>query len=241
LTDGRFVTLRTAKPPLSVTAIIGASPPVPAGGYGGWALIARARRKALTEWQGIEPLRVVVPLILGVKPGARGAVVDNAALGVSTVLDRETLERMAQPPATGAEPPIVNAIGPVPHASSVRWVIESFDWDANPLYSSTGFLVRQAVAVHLLEYVRDTDLADINAAAVTRKKALAASSSATKKAGGSTNQAPKSKVYIVKPGDTLSSIAARVLGNYKRYTEIAAASGISPGAVLHAGQQLRLP
>jgi hypothetical protein len=77
----------------------------------------------------------------------------------------------AAPRRSGAEPPIVTAIGPVPHASSVRWVIESFDWDANPLYSSSGFLVRQAVAVHLLEYVRDTDLADINAAAVTRKKA----------------------------------------------------------------------
>jgi LysM repeat protein len=242
LTDSRFVTLRTAKPPLSVTAIIGASPPVPAGGYGGWALIARARRKALTEWQGIEPLRVVVPLILGVKPGARGAVVDNAALGVSTVLDSETLERMAQPPTPRARsrrssPPS----GRCRTRTAVRWVIESFDWDANPLYSSSGFLVRQAVTVHLLEYVRDTDLADINAAAVTRKKALAASSSATKKAGGSTNQAPKSKVYIVKPGDTLSSIAARVLGNYKRYTEIAAASGISIGAVLHAGQQAEAP
>lgn len=241
MTDARFVTFRTAKPSLTVTAIVGQTPPVPLSGYGGWTLVARARRKSLTEWDGIEPLRVLVPVILGVKPGSRGNILDGAALDTSCVPDRETLERMAQPPSVGAEPPLVTVTGWVPHASSVHWVIESFDWDTSPLYSPSGFLVRQAVTVHLLEHVADQALADTNAAAVTRKKATAASASAAKSAGGQTNQAPKAKVYIVKPGDTLSSIAARVLGNYKRYPEIAAASGISVGALLTPGERLRLP
>lgn len=240
MSDGRFVTISSAEPRLTVTAILGQNPPVPADGYGGWTLVPRPRRKALTEWDGINPLRILVPIVLGVKPGTRGGISDGAALNISAVPDREALERMAQPPSAGAEPPLVTVTGNVPHANDGPWVIESFDWDPSPLYAN-GFLVRQAVTVHLLEYVRDDRLADVNAAAQTRKTASAQSAAAAKAAGGNSNQPTKAKVYIVKAGDTLTAIAARVLGNYKRWTDIAKLNGINDPKSITPGQTLRLP
>lgn len=241
MTDGRFVTFACRQPRLTVVAIVGQTPPVPADGYGGWNLINRPRRKALTEWDGINPLRVLVPVILGVKPG-RGGVADGRALNISCAPDRLALERMAMPPAVGAEPPQISVSGPVPHATSGPWVIESFDWDQAPIYNAAGVLVRHAVTVHLLEYVRDDRLAlDLNAAAHARRSSTTKSASAARTAGGSSNQATRQKVYVVRAGDTLSSIAARVLGNYKRWTEIASLNSIRDPKSIAIGQKLRLP
>lgn len=47
--------------------------------------------------------------------------------------------------------------------------------------------------------------------------------------------------YTVKAGDTLSSIAARVLGNANRWQEIATLNGIGDPRTLRVGQILKLP
>lgn len=241
MTDSRFVTITSAQPPLTVTAIIGETPPVPAGGYGGWNLVDRPRRRSLTEWGGIEPLRVLVPLILGVKPGPRGSVTDAVILDTPITRDRETLERMSQPPAPGAEPPLLTVRGSVPHSSAGPWVVESFDWDASPLLSAKGFLVRQAVTVHLLQYVRDDRVNDVTAAQAARTAAATKASTDAKAAGGNSNQPTKQKLYIVRAGDTLQGIAARLLGNYKRWSDIATLNSIRDPKSIVPGQQLRMP
>lgn len=244
MTDARFVTLVSSQPPLKVTGMLGLTPPTLLSGYGGWNLITRPRRKSLTEWGGIEPRRVVVPLILGVYPGAGGAFIDGAAAQINVEPVRTTLERMAQPPAPGGEPPLITAHGVVPHASSFvnGWVIETFDWDPNPVIAPAGFATRQAVTVHLLEYVRDDRLADLTAAQTARLNAAITSGSAARAAGGQTNQPSKQKTYVVKAGDTLSRIAARVLGNYKRWTEIKTLNpAVTDPDKLTVGQRIRLP
>lgn len=235
MTDARFVTLVTQQPRLSVTAIRGQTGAVPAGGYGGWTEVARPKRKSLTTWDGIPPLRVLLPIILGVKPGQDSFVDD-----VSAATDRSTLERMAQPVSEGAEPPIVRIVGAMIH-NDVGWVIEDFDWDSNPVQSRRGFVVRHAVTVHLLEHVTADAIAQQSAAARTRAAAAATSATAAKKAGSTTAQPSHAKTYVVKAGDTLSSIAARLLGNYKRWTDIATLNGLRDPNALHVGQKLRLP
>ena len=236
--DNRFVTFASAQPAMSVTAILGQTPPVPADGYGGWSLVNRPRRKALTVWDGINPLRELVTVIIGIKPGSRGGIADSLPLNLSATQDRETLERMAQPPFPGAEPPLITVVGTVPHANDGPWVIESFDWDPTPIYSPSGFLVRQAVTVHLLEYVRDDRLADLTAAQTAVLQANVQSASAARKAGGTPT---KQKTYVAKSGDTLQTVAARVLGNYKSYFQLATLNGLSPDAKLVSGQKLLLP
>lgn len=237
MTDNRFITLTSTSPRLSVTALRGQSGAVPVSGTIGWTEVPRPKRKALTTWDGNSPLRVLLPIILGIRPGSDSFIDDTSAAG-----DRTTLERMAQPSAVGAEPPIITIVGPMLH-NDVRWVIEDFDWDPNPMSSPTGkgFVVRQAVTVHLLEHVAGDSIIEQSAAARTRAVAATKSATAAKAAGSSTAQTTHAKTYVVKAGDTLSSIAARVLGNYKRWNEIATLNNIRDPNTITVGQELRLP
>ncbi|MBD3653080.1 LysM domain-containing protein [Kangiella sp.] len=47
--------------------------------------------------------------------------------------------------------------------------------------------------------------------------------------------------YTVRSGDTLGSIAKKMLGNAQRYLEIAELNNIEPQAPIYVGQQLKLP
>jgi len=227
---------------MTVVAILGMTPPVPSDGYGGWTLITRPRRKDLTEWTGIRPLRVLVPIVLGVRRSSSGRIVDGLMTDTSAEADRITLERMSQPPSVGAEPPLISVYGPIPHANDGPWLIESFDWDPDPIYSPKGYMVRQQVTVHLLQYSRDDRLTDITAAQMARLEANITSASAARASGGLTNQPTQSKTYVVKQGDTLTKIAASRLGNYKRWTDIMAINpSIIDPDVITVGQVLRMP
>ncbi len=236
MSDQRFVTLVTAQPPLAVIGMLAQAAPVPTDGYGGWTTIARPRRKGLTQWAGINPLAVDVTLILGITPAG-----DAWITGRDVGPDRATLEKMAQPPGIGGEPPLVRVIGAIPH-SNLNWVISGFTWDANPLGARDGTLLRHQVTVHLLEYVRDDKQNAANAAALARKAAqVAAAQAARQGSDGRSNQPTRAKFYVVRAGDTLSAIAARLLGSYKRWPEIAKLNGIRDPKTIHVGQRLRLP
>ncbi|TNF24136.1 MAG: LysM peptidoglycan-binding domain-containing protein [Deltaproteobacteria bacterium] len=66
----------------------------------------------------------------------------------------------------------------------------------------------------------------------TTSSTATSSSSSSSASGGS---------YVVKPGDTLSAIAQRVLGSASRYTEIARLNGLANPNLIRAGQTLKLP
>ncbi|MDD3497951.1 MAG: LysM peptidoglycan-binding domain-containing protein [Candidatus Moranbacteria bacterium] len=51
----------------------------------------------------------------------------------------------------------------------------------------------------------------------------------------------QAEMYLVKRGDTLSQIAERELGSWKRYSEIAAINGISDPNKISVGQEIYLP
>lgn len=213
MTDARQVTLTTTAPPvLTVTGWRGTFAPTVAGGDGGWNEIARPRRKALTEWDGVGVRKLTLPLLL-----------DGYRAGRSIEPACAALERMAQPDTAGGEPPTIRIAGSVPHAD-LDWVIatDGITWETDNIIWAPAGRLRQGVTLALLEHV-PADLVQ-TAAQAARKKA------------------PKpARTYIVQAGDTLSAIAARLLHDHKKWTAIAALNGIRDPKAIRVGMRLKLP
>lgn len=224
------ITLTCANPPLTVAALRGQVAPRPEDFDAGWTNIARPRRTALTQWDGADPRGVVFSMLID-------GVGDNHSIEP----DCDQLEQMAQPAAKGSEPPIIRAVGALPH-TELDWIIGRLEWDPDPIYSrALQARTRQEVTVHLLEYVADDRLAAAPAAERARRKAAQQAAAAAKSAGTSPAKVTKDKIYVVHAGDSLSSIAARVLGSYKRWPELATLNGLRDPNRLTVGRRLRLP
>lgn len=225
--DPQLITLACAQPALKVVALRGQVAPSPTGGFGGWDRIARPLRKAATQWAGGDPFEQQFSLML-----------DGVRDEISVEDDCLALERMATPPSEGAEPPIVTVTGAVLHPE-LAYVVSALDWDAGPLWSRRGYRIRHEVTLTLLEHVAGGQVA---ATAAAQARAAATGDTARKsRSAGSARQAPQSKIYVVKAGDTLSRIAATLLGSYKRWREIADLNGIRDPNAISVGQRLRLP
>lgn len=243
MTDFRYITLVSAQPALTVTGMRGQNAPVPVTGFGGWNVIQRPRKESITEWDGVDPIQDDIQIVLGLTPNR-----DSLAQNISCQPDLNRLMQMGRPPSAGSEPPKIRVIGVVPHPG-ITWVIQGFDWDASPVYSAEGFLVRQMVTVHLLKYVSDTLIASKSAAGQARDAALTAAANKARAAGGNSTTPTGAgitlnKLYTVRAADIkggLAGIAARLLGSYKRASEIAALNGITDPKRIHVGEQLRLP
>lgn len=206
----QMITLRSTAPARSVTGIRGQTAPAPTGGFGGWQTVARPHRKALTEWDGIDPLELTFSLIFD-------GGVDRSSIEAQCL----TLEEMSQPVDRQAPPPI-SVAGAVPH-SELAWVISGLAWDPAPEYSKGGYRTRHEVTLTLLEHVAADK---VQTAAAAARSQVAPSTS---------------RVYTVRAGDTLVSIAAAQLGDFTRWTQIAALNGLRDPNRLTVGQKLRLP
>jgi hypothetical protein len=228
----QYITLSTASPRLQVRALRGETPPVPTGGFGGWQLVPRPRRKALTQWGGIDPFQQQLSLILD---GVRG--------NQSVEEDCLALEQMAQPAGPRLNPPLVTVLGVVPHPELVYVIGDGsggagLAWDANPIYSRSGYRIQQKVTVTLLEYVAADRVATGSAAQRAREAAAGQSSQAAAAAGGA---APAVGSYTIRSGATLTAVAARLLGSASRWTEIAQLNGLDDPYRLTVGAQVKLP
>lgn len=226
--DPQFITLSSAHPPLRVTALRGQTAPAPTGGFGGWQKVARPLRTSLTQWNGSDPFEQQFSLMLD---GVR----DDSSIEDAC----DALEQMATPPSSGAEPPVIRVDGAVLHPE-YEWIVSALDWDPSPIWSRRGHRIRQEVTITLTKYIADDVLAQMPAAERKRREATSAAAAAARKAGSS-RQAPQSKLYVVKAGDTLSKIAAAVLGSYKRWHELSDLNGIRDPKAITVGQKLRLP
>jgi len=117
-------------------------------------------------------------------------IFDGLATSTSVEADCGKLEQLSRQPAGGGDPPIVRVAGAVPH-SDIDWVVSDLAWDPAPIYALSGNRLRHEVTVKLLEHVPATLVAG------------AASTAAATATGGSS-------IYVVKQGDTLVSIAAKL-------------------------------
>jgi LysM repeat protein len=206
-----------------VTVLLDETPANIASGYGGWTVVSRDRRVGLTVWNGKDPLRMVVPVLF-----------DGVTSGVSQEVLISRLSRMALPPTTGGEPPVVKCRGmALPNPGPTDWVIENLQWGTNVIVDTaingvTGRL-RQDCVVNLLQYVDEDRVAFKNIQPGRPKP----------KGGASKKGWPKT--YNVKPHDTLQRVAKIYYKNASKWHKIADANGLRDPHNLMGKKTLRIP
>jgi LysM domain len=199
----------------TVTVLKDADPAVVTGGYGGWQVVQRPKRRGLTQWMGRDPIRMEVPVLF-----------DGFAKQDSQEVEISKLSRMALP--HGDEPPVVDVDGHgIPNPGPEHWVIEDLTWGKNVEweFSSDGVMsrLRQDCVVKLLEYVDETRTAFSRLV----------------------NNQPGAgiwpKHYTFKKGDTLAKIASKFYKNSKKWKKIADANGIRDPKSIKPGRVLVIP
>lgn len=148
--------------------------------------------------------------------------------------DIRTLKQMGQPRAPQKPPPELELdYGPI-GGGGVTWVIDSLEWGAEHRNQALQ-RIYQEVSVTLREYVE----ADVTLTPTEKHKAKKGGRDRDgkgKSSGGATN-----RIYVVKAGDTLATIAAAKLGRASRWREIAKLNGLRDPNHLKVGQRLKLP
>lgn len=164
------VTIRTTKPGpgLAITAWLNEAGPTVTGGYGGWEVVARPRRVAITQWRGREPIQMELPLVIDAYDGT--AKSDRVTNSIELVVTK--LERMALPYPPIKTPPKITLEGSssnlIPH-DDLSWVITELSWGV-ALRNNEGNRVRQEVTLALVSFV-GVEKVKIRAAEKQRQKA----------------------------------------------------------------------
>ena len=205
------VRISSSDPVVSVTALLLDAPPRVSGGYGGWEQIKRHKRTALTEWRGRSGLSMSFRIML-----------DRFAAKRSVEPDVRALERLARQPSDFEDPPLVRIAGSVPHTDRV-WAIQDVAL-GRAHFGTRGIRIRQVMTLTLWEHISG--------------EVLTLSPVKTIRARG-TNR--KRRIYVTREGDNLPRIAARKLGTWTRWPEIAAANNIRGTRRLKTGTRLVLP
>lgn len=193
-----------------------------AGGVGGWARITRPRRQSLTEWQGYEGREMRVPVIF-----------DGFADDRSVEREIRQLEKFGRKGRGDNHPPVLTLKGPIPH-SDLDWVIQDIEWGRFDRRTD-GQRIRQHATIIFWDFV-DADIT------IKRKRSPAKKSRDRNRGGkGQNDNKGSRRTYTVKRGDTLSSIAARRLGDSSLWRKIADLNDIRDPKRIRVGQVLRLP
>lgn len=200
----------------SVVVMMDDDPPVPTGGYGGWQAVPRARRRSLTQFQGVDPLAMDIPVLF-----------DGYADRDGQELDISKLSRMASPQGDG-EPPVIEISGlALPNLGPKKWVIANLTFGKNVIrgLNSSGVLVRlrQDAVVGIMQYVADD-------------RTAFSKLPAAQPGGGSWP-----KHYQVRRGDTLPKISSKFYKTPKKWKKIAQANGIRDPKNLKVGRTLVIP
>lgn len=188
----------------------------------GWAEVSRPKQKGFTVWEGHSLYTMTIKVMFD------GLAKDQAQDEEYNAL-RRIMHINVGP---SKQPSPVRIRGAVP-LTNLLWVIQ----DLQPDESNTirrerdGKIVRVPATVTLLEYVE----ADV--AIAVRPSPAKAAVTRQEEAG----KPPVARTYTVKKGDTLSKIAASLLGSYKRYPEIATLNGIRDPNRIFPGDVLKIP
>ena len=236
-----YVTIRSVDPPTTITARLGADRPNVTQGYGGWAEVTRPMRSTMTVWSGSPSLRMDLPIQF-----------DEFRVNSSIEQKIAELERLGEPTASDGWPPRITiaALGAaVPHQGRV-WVIDTLTW-GDALMNTKGNRTRQQVTLGLLEYIADvrvdndspSQLQQLKAASLKVKPGAARKRVVASRARGATIRSgtPGTVTAGFGEGDDLLSIAAKELGDAKRWPEIAKLNGIRDPRAIVPGQVIRLP
>jgi len=190
---------------------MGAGPAVPSGGLGGWEEVERPRDTPLTDFTGQSLRRQAVPVMLN------GWGQNNSV--------QAQLNRIESVLGKGDPPPAVKLHGPV-HDTNLRWVLEDMTYEDGAIRrEGDGALVRQPLTLNFVEYVAGDQIR------VRRRK--------RRPYGGGVGPGD-SFPYKTRKGETLHSIAAKLLGAAKLYRQLTGADTKDPEKPLKPGTILRL-
>lgn len=198
--------------------------PASNGSSGGWQIIDRPRQKALTQWMDSSPMQLDLTLIID---GAGGSIEPQCSL----------VFEWQYPKHGQQQPPVLAITGPVDaKARSLYWVIYTvkFDLDKVIRNPSSGARTQQNLTLSLYEYVPATAsvLTHLSPARIAHSTLAAQGVGITRRS------------YTVKSGDTLATIAARVLGDFSLWPQLAAINKIRDprsATELAVGRKLLLP
>jgi hypothetical protein len=180
---------------------LGSEPASLVGGSPTWEEVARPSRTALTNYTGQTLLKVDVPVLLDGWPSVGHPRFRSVQDDVDQIL-RLCRSREAN------RPPDFTASGPIPY-SGTRFVMELPDWgDGLRADEGTGIrgeLVRQALVLHLTQFIDPDTLRFRRKGAYMRRK------------GGT---------ITLKEGETLLEVSARIYGDTSWAKELALVNGI---------------
>lgn len=221
---GSFTIESIGVPEYSFTADIGFAPPIVVDGYGGWEVEAVPKDVGMTIWQGRQPIAIEIPFMLDNWRRVSG---DPGVEVEQEIVQLNRLTGLGRP----GQPPIctVDSHGLIPHDHhgdpGMHWVVENLTWDADvEIRNSVGNRVRCGGTITIRQHIAHDTLDHLK---VSRRASHG-----------------RSKVYVVRTGDTLSKIAKRkdVYGNAAKWRKIADANHIrDPHAKLKRGRHLRIP
>lgn len=236
-----WVTIRSVDPGTTIEVRLGADRPNVTQGYGGWTEVVRPMRSTMTVWTGSPSLRMDLPILF-----------DGWRAGSSVERSIAALERLAFPKASDGWPSRITFAalgGAVPHQDRL-WVIDTLAW-GDALMDAKGNRLRQQVTLGLLEYIADvrvnsdspSQLQQLKAASLKVKPGAARKRVVASRARGTTYRAgtPGTVTVGFGEGDDLLSIAAKELGDAKRWPEIGKLNGIRDPRAVVPGQVIRLP
>ncbi|WP_369070014.1 LysM peptidoglycan-binding domain-containing protein [Kineococcus terrestris] len=221
------VTLAPADSPLAPVTVelIGAARLSPPNST--WDEVARPRRQSYLEWTGYGIQRQSFTCLFAGE--LRGD--ELADITAETV----KLHHLAIPPGARTPPPLVRLSGPLYGIGpGDLWVIESITPGAPWRRDSDGRVCLNTYEVALAQHVAH----DV----ITNSTKAAATSPAREAADRQGAPAPgPARTYTVVAGDTLSGIAARLLGAASRWPDIANLNGVRDPRSIRPGQVLKLP
>jgi hypothetical protein len=212
---------------IEITEPMGDGVAVITDGLGGWSTVERQDAIAVTDWTGQEPLAQDVPLMLD---GGRHRRSVERRLAKIIALGR---------PQDGGRPPVFQVWGPI-HYPGKRWVLPkggitlSTDED-ECRRRNDGELYRQALTLHLLEYVSPEQ------ASVHKRGARTGLARAVPVIGIANNVATGS-TYRTTGRESLDEIASRLYGDWRVGKDIGARNGRrDTSRPLPPGTELTLP
>lgn len=156
---------------IEIKADLGAGPAQITDGYGGWEEIDRPSDLSITHWSGQTPRRMTIPIFL-----------DGYRENDSVQKELDKLLTLGRSRDGDEEPPVFRVSGPIPF-SGERWVMESSPEMGESFRAKDGRLLRQALTLSLMEYVKGDRIK------IKRRKG---------------------KTYTTKKGDTLLKIARKL-------------------------------
>lgn len=133
----------------------------------------------------------------------------------------DKLHRWARSPSPNTPPRAIRLSGSgIPNEHIVSWAIASLEWGRTERDPREHHRTMQFVTLNLIEITPDEVLNE----------------NSQIQPG-----APKFRTYTARRGDTLSKVAARLLGSWKRWKEIAKLNNMRDNKALKAGQKIRVP